>query len=83
MKREVWADEQVTASVNEQFIPVLVDVDDADDAEILDRYNVVGAPVTIITDPQGNVLHWREGGIGKSDFLEFLAMSIGSPVTDI
>src|SRR6056297_1924015 len=45
MKREVWADEQVTASVNEQFIPVLVDVDDANDAEILDRYNVVGAPV--------------------------------------
>ena len=36
------------------------------------RYNVVGPPVAIITDPQGNVLQWRDGGMGKADFLEFL-----------
>ena len=72
MKRKVWADEQVTASVNAQFIPVAIDVDNPDDAAVLARYNVVGPPVTIITDPQGSVLQWREGGMGKADFLNLL-----------
>ena len=56
MKRQVWADEQVTASVNAQFIPVAIDVDNPDDAAVLARYNVDGPPVTIVTDPQGNAL---------------------------
>ena len=72
MKRQVWADEDVKTSVNAQFIPVAIDVDDPDNAAVLARYNVGGAPVTIITDPQGNALRWRAGGIGKSEFLELL-----------
>jgi thioredoxin 1 len=72
MKREVWADGEVTALVNAGFIPVAIDIDNPDDAAVLDRYNVGGAPVTIITDPQGNTLRWRAGGIGKSEFLELL-----------
>ena len=72
MKRQVWADEEVKTLVNAQFIPVAIDVDNPDDAALLARYNVGGAPVTIITDPQGNALRWRVGGIGKSEFLELL-----------
>jgi thioredoxin 1 len=72
MKRQVWADEEVKTSVNAQFIPVAFDVDNPEDAEVLARYNVGGAPVTVITDPQGNALRWRVGGIGKSEFLELL-----------
>ena len=72
MKRTVWADKHVSTSVNTQFIPVQIQVDDPKDAEVLARYNVSGAPVTIIADPQGNVLRWREGGMGKVDFLEFI-----------
>lgn len=75
MKRQVWADEQVAAAVNAQFIPVAIDVDDSEDAAVLARYNVVGSPVTIVTDPQGNVLQWRDGGIGKAEFLELLRAS--------
>lgn len=73
MKRKVWADERVTAFVNAQFIPVVIDVDNPDDAPLLARYNVGGSPVTIVTDPQGNALQWRAGGIGKSEFLELLS----------
>ena len=62
MKRQVWADEEVKTSVNSQFIPVAIDVDNPDDAAVLARYNIGGAPVTIITDPQGNALRWRVGG---------------------
>lgn len=72
MKRQVWADDEVKTSVNSQFIPVAIDVDNPDNAAVLGRYNVGGAPVTIITDPQGNALRWRVGGIGKSEFLELL-----------
>jgi len=72
MKRQVWADEQVTARVNADFVPVAIDVDVPANAEILARYRVKGAPVTIVTDPHGNVLDWRAGGIGKSEFLELL-----------
>ena len=72
MKRQVWADEEVKTLVNSHFTPVKIDVDNPDDAVVLDHYNVSGAPVTIITDPQGNALRWRVGGIGKSEFLDLL-----------
>ena len=72
MKRQVWANKEVAMSVNAQFIPVAIDLDNPDDATLLARYNVGGAPVTIITDPKGNALRWRAGGIGKSEFLELL-----------
>ncbi len=72
MKRQVWADAEVTTLVNAHFIPVTIDVDNPDDAAVLARYEVGGTPVTIITDPQGNALRWREGGISKSEFLELL-----------
>ncbi len=72
MKRQVWADDEIMASVNSQFIPVAIDVDDPDNAAMLARYKVGGAPVTIITDTQGNALRWRAGGMGKSEFIELL-----------
>lgn len=72
MRRQVWADEEVKTSVNAEFIPVAIDVANPDNAAVLARYNVGGAPVTIITDPQGNALRWRAGRIGKSEFLKLL-----------
>ena len=76
MKRQVWADGQVMKTVNSEFIPVTIDVDDPDNVAILVRYNVGGTtPITIVTDPNGNALQWRVGGIGKSEFLELLRAS--------
>lgn len=72
MKRQVWADEEVKTLVNAQFVAVAIDVDSPADAEVLDRYNVTGAPVTIVTDPQGHALRWRVGGMRKAEFLELL-----------
>ena len=62
-------------TVNSEFIPVTIDVDDPDNAAILVRYNVGGTPITIVTDPNGNALQWRLGGISKSEFLELLGQS--------
>jgi thioredoxin 1 len=72
MKRNVWADPQVTASVNGAFIPVTIDVDDPESVPILRRYAVVVTPNTIITDPKGIVLQQRQGGLNKADFLKML-----------
>ena len=83
MKRKVWADEQVAESVNANFIPVAIEVDNPDDAAVLARYNIGGSPVTIVTDPEGNVLRWREGGLEKSEFLEFLGVSNSSDAEDL
>ena len=73
MKRNVWADKQVVASVNAGFVPVMIDLDDLGAAETVNRYRVVATPTTIIADPQGKVLHQVTGGMGKTEFLEFLA----------
>tara|TARA_B110000438_G_scaffold89093_1_gene88549 strand:- start:818 stop:1312 length:495 start_codon:yes stop_codon:yes gene_type:complete len=75
MKRQVWADEQVRDVVNEEFIPLIIDVDDPENIDLLIRYDVAGTPITIITDSNGNALRWRLGGIGKSEFLELLGGS--------
>ena len=75
MKRQVWADDQVIKTVNSEFIPVTINVDDPDNAAILVRYNVGSTPITIVTDPNGNALQWRVGEIGKSEFLELLWQS--------
>ena len=80
MKRQVWADDQVMNTVNAAFIPVTIDVDDPDNAAVLVRYNVGVTPITIVTDPNGNALQWRVGGIGKSEFLELLRVSSPSAI---
>ena len=72
MKRNVWADSQVTAIVNSAFIPVMIDVDEPDAAAAMTRYRVGVTPNTIVIDPQGNVLRQRQGGMGKAEFLELL-----------
>jgi thioredoxin 1 len=72
MKRTVFADEQVKDSVNAAFSPVTIDVDDPSAAEVVGRFGVRGTPVTMVTDPQGNVLQWKDGGMGKAEFLAWI-----------
>lgn len=83
MKREVWADEQVVATVNAAFIPVTIDVDDSTVAAALSRYGVVATPNTIITDSRGNVLQQKQGGMSKAEFLELLGTLESPAVEDL
>ncbi|WP_338092803.1 thioredoxin family protein [Rosistilla oblonga] len=80
MKRNVWADDQVSAVVNESLIPVTIDVHDPQAAATIDQYRVKATPVTVVTDSQGNPLQWKQGGISKADFLELLVAA--KPSTD-
>jgi len=72
MKRNVWADKQVEATVKAGFTSVMIDVDDPKAAETVSRYHVVATPTTIFIDPNGNVLERVERGMGKMEFLELL-----------
>lgn len=83
MKRQVWADDEVMNLVNAQFIPVSIDVDNPDNAAVLTRYKIGGPPVTIVTDPLGNVLDWRAGGISKSEFIDLLSLQNPSAAKDL
>ncbi len=72
MKREVFADKEVMKAINSQVIPVMINVDDPDAEELVKHYNIGGTPITIFTDPQGIVLDYAVGKIGKTKFLEML-----------
>ena len=72
MKRNVWADEDVEATVKAGFTPVMIELDDPNAAETVSRFRVGATPTTIITDSQGNILERAEGGMGKTVFLGWL-----------
>ncbi|MEM7245495.1 MAG: thioredoxin family protein [Acidobacteriota bacterium] len=78
MKRQVWADPEVAAVVNEHLVAVMVDVDEPAKAPIVSRYGIGATPVTLLTDPEGNALAWRVGKIGKAEFLDLLDERTGS-----
>jgi thioredoxin 1 len=72
MKREVFADKEVMKAINSQVVPLMIDVDDPNAEELLRHYKVGDTPITIFTDPQGKVLDYAVGKIGKNKFLEML-----------
>ena len=80
MKRQVWADREVKVLVNARYVPVMLDVDDPENADLVAQYKIRGVPVTILTDPEGEVLDWRAGGLSKAEFLEIVEASRGVSV---
>jgi len=72
MKREVFADHEVTNAINTHIISVMVDVDDPNAKELVSHYKVGTTPITIFTNHQGEVLDYAVGKIGKTQFLEML-----------
>ena len=72
MKRTVWADSHVESTVNREFTPVIIDVNFDDAQEAIQRYEIAATPVTIITDPKGNVLERVDGALNQSDFVKLL-----------
>ncbi|MGJ8696453.1 MAG: thioredoxin family protein [Verrucomicrobiaceae bacterium] len=72
MKREVFADEEAMKEINAKVVPVMVYADDSGARELVDRYHVRGTPITIFTNPQGEVLDYAVGQVGKEEFLGML-----------
>ncbi len=72
MKREVFADKEVLKAINHQIIPVEIDIDDPTTAEIVKQYNIGATPITVFTNPKGEVLDYSVGKMSKEKFLEML-----------
>lgn len=72
MKREIFADDQVEKAINSELVAVMIDIDDPNAKEIVNRYQIGSTPITLFTDPQGKVLDYAIGKIGKPKFLEML-----------
>lgn len=72
MKREVFADREVTKAVNTHLVPVMIDIDDPNAKELVRHYNIGTTPITIFTNQQGEVLDYAVGKIGKTQFLDML-----------
>lgn len=72
MKREVFGDEEVKEAISEQVVPVMIDIDDPNAAKLVRQYNIGTTPITIFTDPEGNVFDYAVGKIGKAKFLDML-----------
>ena len=71
MKHDVWPDTAVARAANEGYIPLLVDVDSSEGAELARRYGVNGIPTILILGPKGQVV--RAGSyMSRGDMLDFL-----------
>jgi thiol:disulfide interchange protein len=71
MKFEVWPNPAVARAANEGYVPVLIDVDDPQNAEVAQRYGIRGIPTVLVLDAKGQVL--KSGSyMSKGDMLDFL-----------
>ncbi len=73
MKRDVWPDSEVTRVVEEQFVPLYVDVDDKTQESISQRYKISSIPAVLIVDSNGKRLA-QGSSMSKSETLSFLAI---------
>lgn len=71
MKHDVWPAPGVAEAVNSRYIPVLIDVDDPENAGVAERYGIVGIPAILVLDAEGQVLH-RGGFMSSTQVVTFL-----------
>lgn len=73
MKREVFADKEVTKIINSKVTPIMIDVGDLNTKALVKHYKVGPTPTTIIIDSKGKVINYVVGKIEKKKFLEMLS----------
>jgi thiol:disulfide interchange protein len=56
MKHEVWPDAGVARSVNDGYVPLLVDVDDPANAALASKYGIRSIPTVLVINANGDVL---------------------------
>ena len=72
MKREVFSDKEVLKLINDELVPVLIDIDEAKWKEYVKLYNIGTTPITIFTDEEGNVIDYAVGKINKEKFVNMV-----------
>ncbi|WP_405206570.1 thioredoxin family protein [Aquimarina sp. LLG6339-5] len=72
MKRQVFADKEVTKAISEKVVTVEIDMDDPNAKALVKQYNIGATPTTIFINPQGKVMDYAVGKVEKAKFLEML-----------
>jgi protein disulfide-isomerase len=72
MKRQVFADKEVMYAINTNIVSVEIDIDDPNSELLVKQYNIGATPTTIFINPQGKVMDYAVGKVGKTKFLEML-----------
>ncbi len=73
MKREVFADKEVTKALNLYVTSVMINIDDPKTKELVKHYAVSTTPTTIIIDSEGKVINKVVGKIEKNKLLYLLS----------
>ena len=71
LKEDTLSDENVKKQLNENYIVVIVDINDQ--PEIADKYGIYGTPTMVILDSSSKELSRIEGYLGTDEFLKELS----------
>lgn len=72
MKRQVFADLEVKNAMEEKVVSLEINIDDPNSQALVKQYNIGATPTTIFVDPEGKVIDYVVGKVGKTKFLEML-----------
>ena len=70
--KNVYTDEAVAQAMNAGFIPLALDGEKSDGAELVSTLGINGFPTLLILDAQGNVLKKNTGYLEPKQLLAFL-----------
>lgn len=71
MDSSSWPDDQVQALLSQKFIPLKVDIDQADSRELVRRYGIYGVPTLVVIDSDGQEIE-RENFLSAAALRQFL-----------
>jgi len=80
MKREVFADNEVKKALDAKVISIEINIDDPNSEALVKQYNIGATPTTIFIDPEGKVIDYAVGKVGKTEFLKMLENQKGLSV---
>jgi protein disulfide-isomerase len=72
MKREVFADHEVKKAIDSKVVSLEINIDNPNARALVKQYNIGATPTTIFIDPEGKVIDYAVGKVGKIKFLEML-----------
>ena len=72
MMKNVYTDEAVAQAMNAGFIPLALDGEKSDGAELVSKLGINGFPTLLILDAQGNVLKKKTGYLDAQQLIAFL-----------
>ena len=72
MKKNIFTNDAVSNAMNSGFVPVSLDGEKGDGAELVSKLGINGFPTQLILDSKGNVIKRNTGYLDTKGLLAFL-----------